>query len=115
MDKTEGIHIHCIESICLLWTYKAFDSVDHDVLPDRYSPGKSSRPEVQLQACSFIKKETLKQAFSCEFCKISKNTFSYKTTLGDCFYRVALGLILFINYSLIQLVFDFYARANLFD
>ena len=26
-------------------------------------------------ACKFIKKETLAQAFSCEFCKISKNTF----------------------------------------
>ena len=29
------------------------------------------RPE----ACNFIKKETLAQVFSCEFCKISKNTF----------------------------------------
>ena len=27
-------------------------------------------------ACSFIKKETLAQVFSCEFCEISKNTFS---------------------------------------
>ena len=26
-----------------------------------------------------IKKETLAQVFSCEFCKISKSTFSYKT------------------------------------
>ena len=25
--------------------------------------------------CNFIKKETLAQVFSCEFCKISKNTF----------------------------------------
>ena len=30
-------------------------------------------------ACSFIKKETLAQLFSCEFCEISKNTFSYRT------------------------------------
>ena len=29
----------------------------------------------QAQACNFIKKETLTQVFSCEFCKISKNTF----------------------------------------
>ena len=29
--------------------------------------------------CSFIKKETLAQVFSCEFCEISKNTFSYRT------------------------------------
>ena len=27
-------------------------------------------------ACSFIKIETLAQVFSCEFCKISKSTFS---------------------------------------
>ena len=29
-------------------------------------------------ACSFIKKETLAQVFSCEFCEISKNTFFTK-------------------------------------
>ena len=28
------------------------------------------------QACNFIKKETLAQVFSCEFCEISKNTLS---------------------------------------
>ena len=27
------------------------------------------------QACNFIKKETLTQVFSCEFCEISKNIF----------------------------------------
>ena len=27
------------------------------------------------QACNFIKKEALAQVFSCEICKISKNTF----------------------------------------
>ena len=32
-------------------------------------------------ACNFIKKETLAQVFSCEFCEISKNTFYYRTTL----------------------------------
>ena len=31
------------------------------------------------QVCNFIKKETLAQVFFCEFCKISKNTFSYRT------------------------------------
>ena len=30
-------------------------------------------------ACNFIKKETLAQVFSCEFCEISKNTFFYRT------------------------------------
>ena len=36
---------------------------------------------INLQAsdCNFIKKETLAQVFSCEFCEISKNTFSYRT------------------------------------
>ena len=28
-----------------------------------------------LQACNFIKKETVAQVFSCEFCEIFKNTF----------------------------------------
>ena len=27
----------------------------------------------------FIKKETLEQVFSCEFCEISRNIFSYRT------------------------------------
>ena len=31
------------------------------------------------QACNFIKKETLAQVFSCEFCEISKNIFFYDT------------------------------------
>ena len=32
------------------------------------------------QACNFIKKETLAQVFSCEFCEISKNTFLQNTS-----------------------------------
>ena len=32
------------------------------------------------EACNFIKKETQAQVFSCEFCEISKNTFSYRAT-----------------------------------
>ena len=35
------------------------------------------RPEV----CNFIKKETLVQVFSCEFCEISKNTFFHRIPL----------------------------------
>ena len=31
------------------------------------------------EASNFIKKETLAQIFSCEFCEISKNTFFYRT------------------------------------
>ena len=37
----------------------------------------------KVQACNFIKKETLGQVFSYEFCKISKNTFSYRRTPVD--------------------------------
>ena len=32
-------------------------------------------------ACNFIKKGTLAQVFSCEFCELSKNTCFYKTPL----------------------------------
>ena len=35
----------------------------------------------RLEACNFIKKETLAQVFSCEFCEIYKNTFYYRTPL----------------------------------
>ena len=31
------------------------------------------------KACNFIIKESLAQVFSCEFCKISKNTYFYRT------------------------------------
>ena len=30
-------------------------------------------------ACNFVKKETLAQVFSCEFCEIFKGTFFYRT------------------------------------
>ena len=36
--------------------------------------------------CNFIKKEALAQVFSCEFCQISKNTFSYRTPLVAALY-----------------------------
>ena len=36
-------------------------------------------------ACNFIKKETLAQVFSCEFCEIYKNTFFYRIPLVAAF------------------------------
>ena len=36
-------------------------------------------------ACNFIKKETLAQMFSCEFCEIFKNTFFKRTPLVAAF------------------------------
>ena len=39
-----------------------------------------TRQEIkQASGLQLIKKETLAQVFSCEFCKISKNTFCYRT------------------------------------
>ena len=41
---------------------------------------------IKLQACNFIKKESLAQVFSCEFCEISKNSFFIEyfwTTASD--------------------------------
>ena len=32
------------------------------------------------QTCNFFKKEALAQVFSCEFCKVFRNTFFYRTT-----------------------------------
>ena len=37
------------------------------------------------QVCNFIKKESLIQVFSCEFCEISKKTFSYRKPLVPAF------------------------------
>ena len=41
----------------------------------------NSFKSIDLQACNFIKKETLAQVFSCEFFEISKSTFLYRTPL----------------------------------
>ena len=40
--------------------------------------------KLQAEACNFTKKETLAQVFSCEFYKISRNTFLQNTS-GYCF------------------------------
>ena len=37
--------------------------------------------KLQASACKFIKKDSLAQVSSCEFCEISKNTFFYRTPL----------------------------------
>ena len=38
-------------------------------------------------ACNFVKKETLAQMFSCEFCEISKYTFFLQNASGGCFWK----------------------------
>ena len=40
-----------------------------------------ARDSFLIKACNFIKKESLAQAFSCEFYEISKNTYFYRTPL----------------------------------
>ena len=49
------------------------------------------RPE----ACNFIKKETLAQVFSWEFCEIYKNTFYYRTPLVAAF-------VVLINFAILE-------------
>ena len=61
------------------------------VCPSKGSLFRSSQPEVFCKkGLNFIKKETLAQVFSCEFCEISKNTFSHRTppvAASDFFLR----------------------------
>ena len=65
--------------------------------------------KLQAQACNFIKKETLAQVFSCEFCEISKNTFSNTTTLVADSEKPQKTLKIFIYKIYNQL----YIRTNL--
>ena len=51
----------------------------------------------QKKACNFIKKETLAQVFSCEFCEISKNTF---------FHRIPPAAVSEIRNTVSELKFD---------
>ena len=52
---------------------------------------KTSVPESAAEACKFIKKETLAQVFSWEFCEILKNTFfteHFRATGSDVSYKI---------------------------
>ena len=40
----------------------------------KQSPGGVLQKRCEVEACNFIKKDTLAQVFSCEFCEISKNS-----------------------------------------
>ena len=44
-----------------------------------WDPSANYVPIYPGQASNFIKKETLAQMFSCEFCEIFKTTFFYRT------------------------------------
>ena len=58
----------------------------------------------KLLACIFIKKETLVQVFSCEFCEISKDTFLQNTSGRPAPKRNEVSLSLFhMLYSFLKL------------
>ena len=68
-------------------------------------------------ACNFIKKETLAQVLSCEFCKISKNNF-FTEPLGDCFCQYHLKRSILpkcsnSNFNLYTSTISFSARFRL--
>ena len=51
--------------------------------------------DLKPEACNFIKKETVAQVFSCEFCEIYKNIFYYRTPL-----LAASGVV--INFAILE-------------
>ena len=65
----------CLFSCCFEHPFylssKHFTSSPHRILDVANRDVLQKRPE----ACSFFKKETLAQVFSCDFCEIFKNTF----------------------------------------
>ena len=54
--------------------------------------------KVAGMACNIIKKETLAQVFSCEFCEISKNTFFYGTSLVAVSNTPLKGLVILVRF-----------------
>ena len=80
----EQYFIYCVFEKCVL--VRAFKSSQPEVfckkvfIKIRKIHRETPVPESQ-KACNFIKKGNLAQVFSCEFYKISKNTFFYRTPL----------------------------------
>ena len=65
---------------------KDFFSKCDQIFDEKFIFGAAKNVNIYIPfTWNFIKKETLAQVFSCEFCEISKNTFSYRTPLDDCF------------------------------
>ena len=95
-DKLDFIVENCDKSVCLIFNYNLKCKSSAKPL----SCYRSSRPEVFCAggACNFIKKETLAQVFSCEFCEISKNTFFYRTPLVAAFGAIICFIcLLYLN------------------
>ena len=68
-------HFHCDLTFPALTPQTVFLCLFRSSRPDAFC----KKGVLRLQACNFIKKETLAQVLSCEFCEISKNIFSYRT------------------------------------
>ena len=62
------------------------------------------------EACNFIKKETLVQAFSCELCIIFKNTFFYRTPLVTASVKYKYAVNARFTQGLLQLFLIFWLK-----
>ena len=74
----------------------------------------TQRCSVITVACNFIKRESLAQLFSCEFGKISKNTFSYRTppksaSIGFHVYSMLRYLCVFFKVVYVVLMYLLFA------
>ena len=103
-----------IESITLkVWKLK---SSNRSSRPEMFSKKGVLRNFAKFQkntctrdACNFIKKEVLAQAFSCQSCEFSKNTFSYRTPLV-----AASDAVQYFMYSTKQLLYIIVMRYPTF-
>ena len=71
--------------------------------------------KLQAETCIFIKKETVTQVFSCEFCEIFKNIFSIehlRTTVS--YFLFQYFTVIFSNMSKVILTLKFQTVLNKF-
>ena len=71
--------------------------------------------KLQAETCIFIKKETVTQVFSCEFCEIFKNIFSIehlRTAVSDFLFQCF--TVIFSNMSKVILTLKFQTVLNKF-
>ena len=78
------------------------------------------RCSIKKEACNFMKKETLAQVFSCEFCKIFKNSFfteNLRVTASN--FSISMLLLepellkyLFFDKTIFSLIFLYFASAR---
>ena len=71
-----------------------------------------ARASILIKLQAFIKIETLAQVFSCEFCEISKNTFSYRASAMAWNEQVYFALKIISTITLL-IYATIYTRLNL--